>query len=254
MPDTTHDRLIDRQFAPLAQAYLTSAVHAQGPDLELMHSLVAPGRFTRALDLGCGGGHATYALAPLVAEVIAYDLSSSMLNLVQAQAATRGLRNVTIQQGAAQRLPFPDAHVDLVVTRYSAHHWQDLATCMQEARRVLKPGGCAILMDVIVPPEALLDSWLQCLELMRDPSHVRDYALGEWTTALTAAGLRPEPATTFRLRLDFRTWVARMNTPQPQVQAISALLRQAPAEVARHFAIEPEDGGFTIDTMLILAR
>jgi len=253
MPEPTHDTLIDRQFAPQAHAYLTSAVHAQGPDLELLRSLIGSGRFARALDVGCGGGHVTFTLAPLVGEVIAYDLADTMLAQVQAQAATRGLHNVTIQQGMAQRLPFADAHVDLLVTRYSAHHWQDLATCLHEARRVLRPGGCAILMDTIAPQPALLDSWLQCLELIRDPSHVRDYSLSEWTTALTGAGFQPQEPTTFRIRLDFRAWVARMNTPPPQVQTITALLRQAPAEVARHFAIDPT-GDFTIDTMLLVAR
>ena len=253
MSAASHTTLVTSQFAPQAHAYLTSHVHAQGPDLERLRSIAAAGSVTRALDLGCGGGHVAFTLAPLVREVIAYDLSQAMLDLVRAEGLRRGFPHLGVRQGAAQQLPFPDAHFDLVATRYSAHHWQDLARCLREARRVLKSGGVMVVMDLIAPERVLADTYLQTLELLRDPSHVRDYALGEWTAVLTASGLMAEDVRTYRLRLDFGSWVQRMQTPMLQQQAIRALQAQAPREVADHFAFEP-DGSFTIDTMLVQAR
>lgn len=67
--------LVAAQFGPRAEAYVTSAVHAQGEDLNRIAGWAAARRPARALDLGCGGGHVAFALSPHAGEVIAYDLS-----------------------------------------------------------------------------------------------------------------------------------------------------------------------------------
>src|SRR6185437_12969138 len=134
----------------------------------------------RALDLGCGGGHVSFAVAPHVCEVVAYDLSAEMLAVVATAAHERGLRNLATQQGVAERLPFADASFDYVFSRWSAHHWRDLEAGLREAARVLKPGGTAVFIDTATPAQALLDTFLQAIELLRDPSHVRDYSQVEW--------------------------------------------------------------------------
>ena len=72
------------------------------------------------LDLGCGGGHVSYRVAPHVREVVAYDLSAEMLAAVRATAAERGLANIVDPSRARpKRLPFPDASFDLVLSRYT---------------------------------------------------------------------------------------------------------------------------------------
>ena len=69
-----------------------------------------PGRsFGSALDLGCGGGHVSYRLAPHVGQLTAYDLSQAMLDAVGREAAGRGLGNIALRRGAAEALPFADA-------------------------------------------------------------------------------------------------------------------------------------------------
>ena len=95
------------------------------------------------LDLGCGAGHASFAVAPHAAAVVAYDLTAEMLAVVEREASARKLGNITTVQGMAEKLPFPDAHFDFAITRTSAHHWHDVPAALREARRVLKPGGQA---------------------------------------------------------------------------------------------------------------
>ncbi|GGY24909.1 S-adenosyl-L-methionine (SAM)-dependent methyltransferase PhcB [Paludibacterium paludis] len=206
-----------------------------------------------ALDLGCGGGHAAFRLAPLAAHVIACDLSADMLGVATREAARRGLGNLTACRARAETLPFADHCFDVAVSRFSAHHWRDFAAGLAEVRRVLKPGGLAVFMDVVSPGPALPDTWLQTLELLRDPSHVRDHSLDEWRESLGRAGFEPAPADTFRLRLEFDDWTGRMGVPADRALAIRSLQKQACAEVADHFAFG-EDGSFTVDTMLIAAR
>jgi SAM-dependent methyltransferase len=252
MPNETHDAIVDSQFGAQARAYLASPVHATGQDLEDMARLIGAHPGARALDLGCGSGHAAFPLAPLVGSVVACDLSEAMLAVVAEEATRRRVGNLTTQQASVEALPFASESFDLVVTRFSAHHWTHVRAGLDELRRVLRPNGLAVVIDAIAPPAPLLNTWLQALELLRDPSHVRNYTLDEWRELLRAAGLSPAPPTTYRLRLDFASWIGRMRTAPELVAAIRALQLRAGAEVRRHFAIE-QHGSFVIETMLVAA-
>ena len=253
MSSRSHDSFVADQFSPSAAAYVVSPVHAQGEDLAALSGLVGKRPEARAVDLGSGGGHLAFVLAPLTKSVVAYDLSEAMLAAVAREAQRRGLANVETRQGSVETLPWPDGAFDIVASRYSAHHWRDVGKGLREARRVLKPGGLAIFADVCAPEDPLLDTWLHGLELLRDPSHVRNYSLAQWRAAVEAAGFRLTRCERYRIRLEFSAWVARMNTAPVFVSAIRALQGEAVEEVARHFAIEP-DGSFSIDTMLMIAE
>lgn len=244
---TSQTDLVERQFGAQAAAYVASPVHASGPDLEWLTAPAVAVKPKRALDLGTGGGHVSYTLAPHAAEVIACDLSERMLAAVAETAAGRGLANIETRACDVAALPFADGSADFAASRLSAHHWSDLPAGLREARRVLAAGSTAIFLDAVSPGRPLLDSWLQALELLRDPSHVRDYGIDEWSALLQAAGFDLQRVQRFRLRIDFATWIARMATPPAQADAILALQRQAPAEVAQHFDFA-EDGSFTLDT------
>ncbi len=253
MQTASHNSVVLDQYTTRASAYLNSAVHAAGQDLDLIAQLLANQRGAVALDVGCGGGHLTYRLAPLVSQVVACDLAASMLAAVAEQAGLRGLPNIATREAAAESLPFEVATFDVVATRFSAHHWHAFAEGIAEMARVLKPGGLALMSDVVSPGVSLLDTWLQTLELLRDPSHVRDASTAEWDAALAAAGLAIERIEHLRLRLDFATWVARMDTPEPQVTAIRMLQARAASAVKDYFEME-EDSSFTVDTALFVAR
>jgi SAM-dependent methyltransferase len=247
-----HARVVEAQFGPQAKAYVESAVHAQGADLEAIGALAETLRPDQALDLGAGGGHVAYALARHARRVVATDLSPAMLAAVAETARGKGFANIETVEAPAERLPFADETFDFVASRYSAHHWRDFGAGLRQARRVMKRGARAVFADAYAPGEALLDTHLQAIELLRDHSHVRDYSLAEWLGALANAGFAIEACRTSRLRLDFPIWTARMRTPEDNVKAIRALQNAAAEETKAHFAIEP-DGSFVLDTMVIEA-
>lgn len=251
----THNESVNSQFDSQANAYLSSAVHAQGDDLKAAGDYVAQHIAPTGvgLDLGCGVGHLSFALAPALAKVVAADASPGMLEVVEKAAAQRGFSHIETVQTMVESLPFADASFDVVATRYSAHHWGDVPAALSEARRVLKPGGVLLVIDVLGYENPLVDTHFQTIELLRDTSHVRDYAETEWQRMLADAGFTIEGTQAWPVRLEFSSWVERMRTPELNVQAIRALQNVAPKQV--HEALHYEDeGSFTMITGLFCCR
>lgn len=253
MTSSVHTQVVQRQFGEQASAYLSSSVHAQGSEFALLQAEVAGRSDARVLDLGCGAGHVSFNVAASVGEVVAYDLSQQMLDVVAAAAQERGLSNVRTQCGAAEQLPFADGEFDFVFSRYSAHHWSDLGVALREVRRVLKPGGVAAFIDVMSPGSPLLDTYLQSAEVLRDTSHVRDYAAAEWLRQVSEAGLYTRSHSRQRLRLEFTSWVERMRTPEAMRVAIRGLQQAMGAEVREYYEIE-QDGSFSTDVLVLWAE
>lgn len=246
-----HSETVDRSFGANANAYLESKVHAAGQDLEDARREACSKANADVLDLGCGAGHLSYAIAPCARKVTAYDLSREMLEVVRAQADQRGLTNIEIRQGTAHALPFEDASYDAVVSRYSAHHWRDLPAALKEIYRVLKPDGKLCFIDIAGGPEPLLDTYIQAIEVLRDPSHVRDYTEKEWLALCEDAGFAAHIESRWRLPIGFAAWISRMQTPKARVQAIEALWNAAPEEVREAYDVQA-DMSFTLDALMIV--
>ena len=245
-----HHELVAGAFGAQAAAYLTSAAHAAGADLQALADAFSGAPGARVLDLGCGAGHASYAVAPAVREVVAYDIAQPMLDTVAATAAARGLTNVRVAQGPAERLPFDDASFDAAISRFSAHHWRDVPAALAELRRVVKPGGRVLFVDVAGVDDPLYDTHIQAIELLRDASHVRDYRADEWLALFRNAGFDATVGARWRVPIEFASWVARMNTPAPRVAAIRSMWDAAPDEARRYFGVQA-DYSFELDGLLI---
>lgn len=120
---------------------------------------VAPG--ARALDLCCGTGDITFALARRGAEATGLDFSPQMLEVAaqrnQAWAARRPATASapTFLQGDAQQLPFPDNAFDIVTVGYGLRNLTSWERGVDEMFRVAKPGGRLIVLDFGKPANAL---------------------------------------------------------------------------------------------------
>jgi ubiquinone/menaquinone biosynthesis C-methylase UbiE len=251
----THSEAVHEQFDPRAQAYLSSSVHAAGPDLRAAHERARAclGPNARILDVGCGAGHLSFTLAPLAGQVVALDPSPGMLQTVREVAAERGFAQLQVCEGSAHALPFADGHFDLVATRYSAHHWLDLPRALAQMRRVLRPGGFALVIDILGDDQPLVDTYLQSIELLRDTSHVRDRSVAEWRGLLLQHGFADIEERFWNTRLEFARWIERMRPREPLVTAIRLLQESAPLEVQRALNIEA-DSSFTARTGMFWAR
>ncbi|MCK4873109.1 MAG: metalloregulator ArsR/SmtB family transcription factor [Phycisphaerales bacterium] len=98
-------------------------------------------------DLGCGTGNAAELLAPHVREVIAVDVSGSMLKAARKQL--RGFGNVTFKQADVCDLPLKDDSIDAAVCVLVLHHIENPAEALGEMCRIVRPGGSAIIVDMM---------------------------------------------------------------------------------------------------------
>lgn len=234
---------VQSQFDNVASNYRTSAVHATGEDLRLMveHAPTSPGALV--LDAGCGAGHTAMAFAPYVKQVTAYDFTPSMLEQVKQLAQERTITNVITREGDVENLPFDNQTFDIIVTRYSAHHWLHPETALAEFKRVLKSGGTFIISDIMAREDYAQDTFLQSIELLRDPSHVRDYRISEWQWLMYDAGFTSEIVYTFDLTLHFDTWTKRMATPAQNADMLKTLFNIASDDIKQGFALPDSISG-----------
>jgi len=98
-------------------------------------------------DLGCGTGQTAMALAPHVRQVIGIDQSGAMLKAAKKRVA--GLGNVELRQGSLEALPLEDASVDGALLLLALTYVSDPARALGEMLRVLRPGGRAVVVDLL---------------------------------------------------------------------------------------------------------
>lgn len=123
--------------------------------LELVRQHLAPD--SRVLDVGCGHGEVALSLAPLCAEVVAYDRVSGYIEIGRANAKEQGVENVSFLCYDARdpahdqlRLPVDDKSVDLIISRRGPLHW------IEDARRAAKDGATLI---ALCPMEEPIPAW-----------------------------------------------------------------------------------------------
>ena len=251
---TTQHEINQKQYQDKSESYLKSAVHAQGVEFEKMQGIIQKYQLKHVLDLGCGGGHVSYQIAPFAEQVTAYDLTAEMVQLVVEQAKRKNLNNIWGQQGAAEQLKFEDEYFDCVISRYSAHHWQNVRQAMSEIFRVVKASGKVILVDILGTQQPILDTFFQSIETIRDPSHVRNYSLSEWTNFAEYAGFQIETIEKQYLDLEFKSWVERMQTPSFAIETIRYLQQKVSDQVRNYYQIQ-DDGSFRSEVMyLVLSK
>ena len=125
------------------------------------------------LDVACGPGVVTAALAPGAASVVAFDATEQMLEKARSRCAKAGLANVDFKCGDAENLPFADGQFDGVVTRLAVHHFADPQRALGEMFRVLRHGGVAVVVDIVSSENPVESNLQNAIERLRDPSHVR---------------------------------------------------------------------------------
>ena len=117
------------------------------PRLQYFERLAPGWQGLDVLDLGCGGGYMSEALARRGANVVGVDPSGASLQAARLHAAQAGLA-IDYRQGVGEAIPAADRSVDRLVCVDVLEHVQDVQKVLAEVRRLLRPGGI-FLFDTV---------------------------------------------------------------------------------------------------------
>lgn len=172
-------------------------------------------------DLACGAGDVAVRLAPRVAKVIAIDHSPEMLQAARRRA--KGLGNVELREGTLEALPVEAESCDAALLLLALTHVEEPALAVGEMARILKPGGRAVVVDLLRHDR---DDFRRRLGQLRNGFAAKELgallARAGFET-VTCAPLPPEPeAKGPALLLASGTRSTRTDTPKPRARARGA--------------------------------
>ena len=117
-------------------------------------------RRQRVLDLCCGTGDMSFLAESRAERVVGADFTLPMLAVARRRARSEG-RRARFVAADALRLPFPDGIFDAVTVGYGLRNVADPPAALSEMRRVLAPGGRAVVLDFGKPDNAVADALYQ---------------------------------------------------------------------------------------------
>lgn len=232
------------RFGQFAEGYVLSKSHASGDDLERLVEVAQPQAEWAVLDIATGGGHTALRFAPHVRSMVAFDLTPPMLSAARKFITSKNATNVVYTAGDAENLPFAPGSFDLITCRIAPHHFPNCFRFVQEATRVLKPGGRFLVEDNTVPDDEPAARYVDAFERLRDPSHVRMYAGYEWQGMFLDAGLEVTSLETVsKPGAKLVPWVERQGGDSSIIERLQIMLVQAPEAVAAW--MKPKAAGST---------
>lgn len=235
---------VREEFARQADSLSIAPAFTDAEVLEKIRAATAPTKTMRILDLGCGPGIVSAALAPHAKEVVAFDLTLEMLQKARQRGKEAGLHNLRFELGRAEELPFADRSFDAVVTRLTLHHFPDPQPVMAEMVRVTQSGGKVILADVVSSENAEEAALHNALEILRDPSHLQMLSPSGFLGLIAAAGLRATATSTWEMQRSFEEWIRITNAPE-RAKPLFIVMRTL-AQAGLHAGIDLRFDGKTV--------
>jgi ubiquinone/menaquinone biosynthesis C-methylase UbiE len=229
-------RQVQAQFGAVAAAYVTSAGHAGGDDLEQLLAWGRALRPRRVLDVATGAGHTALAFAGLDARITAFDVTEPMLRTARAFLAERGATDVHFVAGDVEALPFRPGTFDAVTCRIAAHHFANVGPAVRQVASTLRAGGTFLVQDILGHDDGEAHAFITEVERRRDPSHVRAYRAVEWKALLRGAGLTVMDEVVLGKDRPWVDWTTRTGMTADARAALEAFVKGAPASHRDAFA------------------
>ncbi len=242
-----------KQFGSRAEAYSKGNIFVDGVHLSEIVKRSGVKKDHRVLDIATGAGFLALEFAKNAQAVIGCDITRNMLMKAIEKQEISGLDNTGFLLSDVESLPFPDESFDIVSCRFAFHHFPDPHKALLEMKRVCKKR--VIIVDGVSSEDRDKSMFHNHIEKLRDPSHVRIYALREMEKMVKDSGAVISELAHRDIPQDFEDWISRAGTDTKTIEVIEDLMRQGVNDDSTGLRVKLENGrlGFTYDTVILIA-
>ena len=237
-----HEDALREEFTHQAASFGQSPAMTSAQTLGALVELVPEESGGRWIDVACGPGVISRAIAGKVGSVSGVDLTPAMIDEAEKRAREEGVGNVSFAVGDATALDFPEAAFDGAITRLSLHHVPASDRIVAEMARAVRPGGLVVLSDLAADSDRDAAAWREEIERLRDPSHWACLTPERLRKAGTAAGLVLEDEKIVPVDIDFEDWLARGSNGSAAAGLIGGLLDEQPPGAECFRVVRGENG------------
>lgn len=153
------------------------------------------------------------------------DATEAMLDVGKEAARSEGLTNMDFRIGLVEDMPFEEGTFDVVISRLAFHHFAEIEKPFSEMTRVLKKGGTLAVIDMEAAPEELRERE-DTLEILRDPSHVKNRSLPEFLSLYKKYGFTVVKEEHTPIRVSLEAWLDLTKTKEESRRAIKKALEE----------------------------
>jgi ubiquinone/menaquinone biosynthesis C-methylase UbiE len=233
---------VRQEFTHQSKSFGISAAMTSAQTLGALIELVPEEADARWLDVACGPGVISRALARRVGEVNGVDLTPAMVEEAERRSREEGIDSVSFALGDATALDFADGSFDGAITRLSLHHVPAPGRVVSEMARVVRPGGWVVISDLAADIDGEAAAWREEIERLRDPSHWACRTPKSLRSMGEAAGLVVESEDLVAVDIDFDDWLARGSAGPAVAGLVASLLEEQPSSAESFKVIDGDDG------------
>jgi SAM-dependent methyltransferase len=247
-----YEESIRDEFTLQADSFAESAAMSAVETLGILIDLAPADPGAAWIDLACGPGIVSRALARRVGSVRGVDLTPAMLERAAKDAEAEGVANVSFAAGDATALAAEDDSYDGAITRFSLHHIPAPGRVIEEMARVVRPGGTVVVGDHLTDDDGEAAAWHQEIERLRDPTHWASHSRRRLRSMGEAAGLELEAELVAPLVLPYEGWLMRGSGGEAAAGVIDRLLEEPPSSEC--FRVVEEEGSRRLHLRYWLSR
>jgi SAM-dependent methyltransferase len=194
------------------------------------------------IDLACGPGVVSRAMAARVGSVKGVDLTPAMVAEAERRAGDEGIGNVDFTIGDVTAVDFEDDCFDGAITRLSLHHIPAPGRVVAEMARLVRPGGWVLVSDIVADRDRDSNAWREEIERLRDPSHWACHTRESLRAMGEVAGLILEEEKLIPIEIDFDDWLGRGSGGAGAGELVADLLREQPPTAESFCVAEGAEG------------
>lgn len=230
------------EFTHQSKSFGTSAAMTSGETLGALIELVPEEADASWIDVACGPGVISRAMASRVGKVAGIDLTPAMVEEAERRSREEEIDNVSFALGDATSLDLADASLDGAITRLSLHHVPAPGRVVAEMARVVRPGGWIIVSDIAADRDGRAAAWREEIERLRDPSHWACRTPESLRLMGEIAGLVVDREELVPVDIDFDEWLARGSAGPSVAGLVTQLLDEQPSGAESFRVVDGEDG------------